>query len=77
MSSLEPATIDNTTGSTIDGSLNRSFEQVDMWTRINSTTNYNNYPRPQGSLPMFTWGLKKNEQIKMNTLYNSAGNNSQ
>jgi hypothetical protein len=49
------------------------FSTINTWATINKETNLNWYPKPQGSLPMFNWGLRKEEQLKMLNAYNNVG----
>jgi len=42
------------------------------WGFVATSGSMNNYPRPQGNLPMFTYGLKKEQQQKFQKLYNAV-----
>lgn len=53
------------------------FSVEDTWAQINKETNSNWYPKPQGSLPMFNWGLKKEQQVKLLYEYNNVLNKQQ
>lgn len=45
------------------------------WLYVQQNTTINNYPRPQGSLPMFNWALKATEQAKLSKLWADVGQN--
>lgn len=45
------------------------------WLFVQENTTINNYPRPQGSLPMFNWALKASEQTKLSKLWSDVGQN--
>ncbi len=48
------------------------YSNKENWQFVQQNTTINNYPRPQGSLPMFNWGLKSFEQSKLSKLWSSV-----
>ncbi len=42
-------------------------------TQIWNNQSLYNYPRPQGNLPMFKYGLKKDAQVNFVILYKNVG----
>jgi predicted RNA-binding protein len=49
-----------------------SFTNLDNWAVVSEKSVQGTIPRPQGSLPMFNWGLKKEEQIKQLNLQSNV-----
>ncbi len=49
-----------------------SFNNLDNWALVSKESVQNTIPRPQGSLPMFNWGLKKEEQIRQLNLQSNV-----